>query len=185
MVKNGQKVGKNGQRWVKSGQNELRMPIMGQKWSKWAKMSKNGQKWAKMFWNGANLSPNFKMGVAKNRSRQIKIWAKRNFLSKYEVSRANGWGVTAVWKSRLKQGFFKILLWATGGRHRAGKDLKKCRTKFWWKYVLTKNSNVAWFGQKVPKRVLQSLTSSATWWWHFDISKTDFKSLWPGDRFKV
>ena len=84
------KMGKNGQRWVKSGQNELRMPIMGQKWSKWAKMSKNGQKWAKMFWNGANLSPNFKMGVAKNRSRQIKIWAKRNFLSKYEVSRANG-----------------------------------------------------------------------------------------------
>ena len=88
-------------------------------------MSQNGQKWAEIFWNGANLSPNFKMGVAINRRRQMKIWAKRHFLSKYEVSRANGWGVTAVWKSRLKQGFFKILLWATGGRHRAGKDLKK------------------------------------------------------------
>ena len=148
-------------------------------------MSQNGQKWAKIFWNGANLSPNFKMGVAKNRRRQMKIWAKRHFLSKYEVSRANGWGVTAVWKSRLKQGFFKILSWATGGRHRAGKDLKKCRTKFWWKYVLTKNSNVAWFGQKVPKRVWQCLTSSATWWWHFEILKTDFKNLWPGNRFEV
>ena len=125
------------------------------------------------------------MAVAKNRRRQIEIWAKRNFVSKYEVSRAKGWGATAVWKSRLKRGIFKILLWATGGLCRAVQGLKRSATKFRSIYVLTRNLLRPLFGLQGAKRVWRSQCSSATWWWNFSTPKKNFKNFWAGDSFEV